>query len=50
MRRWRNGRLSLQNPGERFVIGLGQAIYDAMLGFLRAHRAEIEGQAAQAAE
>lgn len=36
--------------GERFVKGLGRTVYIAMLNFLRAHRAELEGQAAQAAE
>jgi DNA-binding PadR family transcriptional regulator len=36
--------------GERFVKGLGRTVYIAMLNFLRDHRAEIEGQAAQAAE
>ena len=38
------------NPGERFVIGYGRAIYDAMLIFLREHRAEFELDTAQAAE
>jgi PadR family transcriptional regulator AphA len=36
--------------GERFVKGLGRTAYIAMLNFLRAHRAELEGEAAQAAE
>jgi len=36
--------------GERFVKGLGRAVYIAMLNFLRAHRAKLEGQTAQAAE
>ena len=36
--------------GERFVTGFGRAVYIAMLNFLRAHRARLEGQAAQAAE
>ena len=39
-----------QTPGERFVIGFGRAIYDAMLSFLREHRADFELEAAQAAE
>lgn len=38
------------SPGERFVIGYGRAIYDAMLEFLREHRAEFEPDRAQAAE
>jgi DNA-binding PadR family transcriptional regulator len=36
--------------GERFVRGMGRTVYIAMLNFLRAHRAELEGKAAQAAE
>jgi len=36
--------------GERFAKGLGRTVYIAMLNFLRAHRAKLEGQAAQAAE
>jgi DNA-binding PadR family transcriptional regulator len=36
--------------GERFVTGLGRAIYLAMLDFLRTNRAEIERPAQQAAE
>ena len=39
-----------QTRGERFVIGLGQAIFTAMLDYLRAHRAELEQRAAEAAE
>jgi PadR family transcriptional regulator AphA len=39
-----------QTDGERFVKGMGRTVYIAMLNFLRSHRAEIEGQAAQAAE
>ena len=43
-----------QMPGERFVTGLGRAIYLTMLEYLRTHRAEIEQPveqpAAQAAE
>lgn len=38
------------SPGERFVKGLGRAIYDAMLGFIETHRAEIETPCAEAAE
>lgn len=36
--------------GERFVNGLGRTVYIAMLNFLRAHRAKVDGKAAQAAE
>jgi PadR family transcriptional regulator, regulatory protein AphA len=39
-----------ETEGERFVKGMGRTVYIAMLNFLRAHRAELEGQAAQAAE
>lgn len=39
-----------QTPGERFVMGLGRAIYVAMLEFLADHRAEIETAPAEAAE
>jgi len=39
-----------KSPGEEFVIGLGRAIYEASLNFLRAHRAEVERGPAQAAE
>lgn len=37
-------------PGERFAIGLGHTIYTAILGFLQAHRADLEHQALEAAE
>jgi PadR family transcriptional regulator AphA len=37
-------------PGERFVMGLGRAIYVAMLDFLEAHRTELEMPQAEAAE
>ena len=37
-------------PGERFAIGLGHTIYTAVLEFLRAHRADLEQQALEAAE
>jgi DNA-binding PadR family transcriptional regulator len=37
-------------PGERFVMGLGRAIYVAMLQFLEAHRSELERPRAEAAE
>jgi len=37
-------------PGERFVSGLGNAIYTAMIAYLRSHRADIETAATQAAE
>jgi PadR family transcriptional regulator AphA len=40
-----------QSPGEKFAIGLGLAVYTAMLEFLNTHRTEIEqDEAAQAAE
>ena len=39
-----------ETQGERFVIGLGRAVYVAMLNFLNAHRAELEERAAEAAE
>lgn len=45
-----NKKMDEQMPGERFVIGLGRAVYVAMLNFLHAHRAESEDRAAQAAE
>ena len=38
------------SPGERFVIGFGQAIHVAMLEFLRAHRDDFVFDAAEAAE
>jgi PadR family transcriptional regulator AphA len=38
-----------QTPGERFVTGFGRAVYDAILEFLHAHRAEIENGAVKAA-
>lgn len=37
-------------PGERFVMGLGRAIYTAMLDFLESHRAELDAPHAEAAE
>lgn len=36
--------------GERFVMGYGRAVYIAMLKFLRQYRAEMQGNAAEAAE
>ena len=39
-----------QTAGERFAAGLGRTIYLSMLNYLRAHRAEIEQPAAEAAE
>ncbi|MEI9995201.1 MAG: PadR family transcriptional regulator [Rhizomicrobium sp.] len=40
-----------QSSGERFVAGYGRTVYEAILEFLRGHRAEIEKeQLAQAAE
>jgi PadR family transcriptional regulator AphA len=38
-----------QTAGERFVTGFGHAVYDAILTFLHAHRAEIENGAVKAA-
>jgi DNA-binding PadR family transcriptional regulator len=38
------------SAGERFVVGMGKAIYEAMLNFIRAHRADIEQRSAEAAE
>lgn len=37
-------------PGERFVNGLGHALYVEMLDYLRRHRSEIEQSARVAAE
>ncbi len=37
-------------PGERFAMGLGRAIYVAMLGFIETHRAELEAPQVEAAE
>jgi DNA-binding PadR family transcriptional regulator len=37
-------------PGERFVMGLGQAIVAATLEFIETHRAEIESAESEAAE
>jgi DNA-binding PadR family transcriptional regulator len=39
-----------RSKGEELVAGLGRAIYQASLDYLRAHRAEIENETAQAAE
>jgi hypothetical protein len=40
-----------KSSGEQFVSGFGQAVYVAILDFLRTHRAEVEKQqAAHAAE
>jgi len=38
------------SEGEQFAAGLGRVIYSAILEFLRAHRAAIEGAAQTAAE
>jgi DNA-binding PadR family transcriptional regulator len=38
-----------KTDGERFVSGFGRAVYDAILKFLHAHRAEIENGAVKAA-
>ena len=37
-------------PGERFVKGLGRAIYVAMLDFIEANRSDLERPQAEAAE
>lgn len=37
-------------PGERFVLGLGQAIMGATVDFIETHRAEVEGSEKEAAE
>jgi hypothetical protein len=39
-----------QTRGERFAIGLGQAIYAAVVDFLREHRADLETVQRPAAE
>lgn len=39
-----------ETQGERFVTGLGRAVYVAMVNFLNAHRAEMQNRAAEAAE
>jgi DNA-binding PadR family transcriptional regulator len=44
------GHSEPQTEGERFVLGMGQTIYGAMIGYLRTHRAEIERPQPQAAE
>jgi hypothetical protein len=36
--------------GERFVTGFGRAVYIAMVNYLRHYRAELKGDAAEAAE
>jgi PadR family transcriptional regulator AphA len=36
--------------GERFVTGFGRAVYIAMVNYLRQYRAELKGDAAEAAE
>src|SRR6185312_7407927 len=48
------GQLTEQKPapqtaGERFVTGFGQAVYVAILNFLRAHRGDIEREAVKTA-
>ena len=43
-------KTEVQTEGERFVTGYGRAVYVAMLNFLRLYRAELQGQAAEAAE
>jgi DNA-binding PadR family transcriptional regulator len=44
------GRPQPQSEGERFVVGYGRAVYIAIVNYLRQYRAEIEGNAAEAAE
>ncbi|HUO92659.1 MAG TPA: PadR family transcriptional regulator [Rhizomicrobium sp.] len=39
-----------QTRGEQFAIGLGQAIYTAMLDFVRKHRSDLESAQCPAAE
>jgi hypothetical protein len=39
-----------KSPGEILVQGLGRAIYEASLKYLRDHRADVETNTAQAAE
>lgn len=39
-----------ETHGERFVTGLGRAVYIAMVNFLNAHRAEMQNRAPEAAE
>jgi DNA-binding PadR family transcriptional regulator len=39
-----------QTRGEQFAIGLGKAIYTAMIEFLREHRADLETAQCSAAE
>jgi len=43
-------KTEVMTEGERFVAGYGRAVYVAMLNFLRLYRAELRGQAAEAAE
>lgn len=45
-----DARPAPQTEGERFVLGMGQTIYHAMLDYLRTHRADIEFRGAEAAE
>jgi PadR family transcriptional regulator AphA len=43
-------KTSATTAGERFAMGLGKAIYTAMIDFLRTHRGDIETVATPAAE
>jgi PadR family transcriptional regulator, regulatory protein AphA len=43
-------KATAQTRGESFAIGLGQAIYVAMLDFLREHRSDLETAQCPAAE
>jgi hypothetical protein len=38
------------SEGERFVVGYGRAVYTAIVNYLRQYRAEMKGNAAEAAE
>ena len=44
-------RTKPKSANEKFVLGVGRAVYVAILDFLRAHRSEVErAEAAEAAE
>jgi hypothetical protein len=44
------GQPQPQSDGERFVKGYGKAVYIAIVNYLRQYRAELKGDAAEAAE
>jgi DNA-binding PadR family transcriptional regulator len=44
------GRPQPHSEGERFVMGYGRAVYIAIVNYLRQYRAEMKGNAAEAAE